>query len=238
MRKVLQGTLVLGAILLSLTFTSQANASTYYEIIDLGSLGGTESFAYALNDHGQVYGLSRLPGDKASHNFVYDNGAMTDLNLTNPNLLTVWPTTITNSGLVSTAVRSGGIASAAIFDTHTGQTTVLGSLGGVTSFGFSSTATSVNSDGEAVGMAMVNSTNYHAFLYSGGVMTDIGTLGGTVSEATSINDAGMIAGHASTDGTSQTHAFLYNGGVMTDINPFGSSQSYGRDINNQGQVIG
>ena len=50
----------------------------------------------------------------------------------------------------------------------------------------------------------------HAFLYSGGVMTDIGTLpGGIDSAAFDINDSGQIVGY-STDSAGRQHAFLYN----------------------------
>jgi uncharacterized membrane protein len=40
-----------------------------YFITDLGTLGGSESFAYGINDHGEVFGLSFLAGDTAASAF-------------------------------------------------------------------------------------------------------------------------------------------------------------------------
>jgi probable HAF family extracellular repeat protein len=51
-------------------------------MIDLGTLGGVFSiFAnlQALNDRGEVAGLSNLAGDQATHPFLWKHGAMTDL---------------------------------------------------------------------------------------------------------------------------------------------------------------
>lgn len=45
-----------------------------YTIADLGTLGGTESFAYAVNDRGDVVGVSRLSGDSGLHAFLYSSG--------------------------------------------------------------------------------------------------------------------------------------------------------------------
>lgn len=46
---------------------------------DLSTLGGTNSYGYAINNSGQVTGLSDMSGDAASHAFLYSNGAMADL---------------------------------------------------------------------------------------------------------------------------------------------------------------
>lgn len=50
------------------------------KVKDLGSLGGAFSnVAYAINNHGQVVGISDLAGDTTAHAFSWQNGTMTDL---------------------------------------------------------------------------------------------------------------------------------------------------------------
>ena len=60
---------------------TQDNASypPQYAVIDLGTLGGTFSIAYGINDRGQIDGFSTIPGDTATHAFVLNHGVFTDL---------------------------------------------------------------------------------------------------------------------------------------------------------------
>src|SRR5712672_611622 len=50
-----------------------------WTLTDLGTLGGSETFADSINDLGQVVGMSRVSGDTDTHAFFYDNGVMQDL---------------------------------------------------------------------------------------------------------------------------------------------------------------
>jgi len=59
--------------------TTQASRSVRYTITDLGTLGGSFSLAYGINDNGQIDGFSTLPGDAVEHSFVIEKGVMTDL---------------------------------------------------------------------------------------------------------------------------------------------------------------
>jgi probable HAF family extracellular repeat protein len=46
---------------------------------DLGTLGGTHSWAVDINPAGQIVGYSYLPGNRTLRAFVYEKGTMTDL---------------------------------------------------------------------------------------------------------------------------------------------------------------
>jgi probable HAF family extracellular repeat protein len=77
----------------------------------------------------------------------------------------------------------------------------------------------------------------HAFLYSGGRLVDLGTLGGGLSAGAAINCAGEITGWSRAAGTPE-HAILYSHGVMTDLGTLGGGHSVGVAINDAGQIAG
>jgi len=56
----------------------------------------------------------------------------------------------------------------------------------------------------------------HAAVYSGGIITDLGALGGTYSTARAINDAGEVTG-LTVAPSEEFHGFLYSGGNMVDL---------------------
>jgi len=50
-----------------------------YRVLDLGTLGGSLSIAFGLNDRGAVEGFSTPSGNASLHAFVWQDGIMTDL---------------------------------------------------------------------------------------------------------------------------------------------------------------
>jgi probable HAF family extracellular repeat protein len=134
----------------------------------------------------------------------------------------------------------------------------LGTLGGPSA---TSIAYAINDPGQVVGSSTLAAGTLatgpaHAFLASpvtitlsggqgmGWSMQDLGTLGGTNSYATAINNSGQIVGFSLLAGSTVSHAFIYQGGVMTDLNSLLGTAYTGwvlesaNAINNYGQIVG
>jgi probable HAF family extracellular repeat protein len=116
--------------------------------------------------------------------------------------------------------------------------TEIPSLGGHT-FGYA-----VNDSGQVTGYSYLSASGTgndlrHAYIFSNGVMTDIGALPGfTSSSGQGINASGAVTGSSSTTGTNQ-HAFLYSNGDMQDLGTqSGYVSSWGSGINDSGQITG
>ncbi len=86
-----------------------------------------------------------------------------------------------------------------------GQTYSVTDLGALTGPTGTSQANGINNNGQIVGSSTTSGA-YHAFSYSGGTMTDLGTLTGTAySPAHGINNQGQIVG------VSRIHSCPYRG---------------------------
>jgi probable HAF family extracellular repeat protein len=75
----------------------------------------------------------------------------------------------------------------------------------------------LNERTDAVGVLNPNDAARRAVLWTNGTASDLGTLGGTNSWASGINDRGAVVGGAHLAGDATSHAFLWNRGTMTDL---------------------
>src|ERR671913_1752861 len=67
---------------------------------------------------------------------------------------------------------------------------------------------------------------------------DLGTLGGSSSWVSAINDSGQVIGSSYLAGDQNRHAFLYKDGKTTDLGTLGGASSEAKGINGSGQVVG
>jgi probable HAF family extracellular repeat protein len=156
---------------------------------DLGTLGGSETFAQAINDRGQVAGFSRIAGDSALHAFLYDRGTLKDLG-TLPGAVDGQAVDINNHGVVVGYASSnfGGNPVAFIYD---GVLRPLFPGGGCCTI-----PTAINDHGAVVGAI----AGTGAFLYEDGILTRLDLLpavraaGWTQVIPLDINDHGWIVG--------------------------------------------
>ena len=111
-------------------------------------------------------------------------------------------------------------------------------LGTLPGFGYGSAATCINTNGQVAGYSLDNNNGQHAFLYSGGTMTDLGTLGYSRSRANGINASGQIVGWACPN-SNYPQPFLYSNETMAAVGSLpGYSYSTARGINTSGQIVG
>jgi probable HAF family extracellular repeat protein len=69
-------------------------------------------------------------------------------------------------------------------------------------------------------------------------ITNLGSLGGTVSVPAEVNNLGEVVGYSATVNNAATHAFLYSHGRMTDLGTLGGTTSGATGINDRGVVVG
>lgn len=100
-------------------------------------------------------------------------------------------------------------------------------------------AAAINVAGDVAGWtSSINLLDTRAFTRSGGVTTDLGTLGGANSIGTGINAWGHVTGTSAPPAGVPGGAFVYANGVLKNLGTLGGSSSLASAINDNGEVTG
>jgi probable HAF family extracellular repeat protein len=220
--------------------TVSANPFAYTSgvLTNVGTFGGDTGTAFALNQIGYSVGYAATPSND-KHAFIWsdifnklDIGALPggsfaaayDINDANQ---------VVGQSEIAPLQDRGFL-----WQKSTGMQTISSFNGtGATA------ANGINNAGQIVGWSATPAGATHAFLLSGGTMTDLGTFGGTTSIAQKINDDGVVVGYAgiASNGANQTyHAFRWTASTgLQDIGTLsGGSRSIAYDINSAGTIVG
>ena len=227
-------------------------------VTDLGTLGGKESSAAAINDRGQVVGQSDTKTKGVWHAFLWQNGKMTDLGSFTGNSEA---NDINERGQVvgtsdTAKMQSWGDPTSHAFLWQNGKMldlTPKAKLDRVTCYlpsgGCQAYGDLINERGQVV-VSMSSNGNEaldRALLWQNGRLINLGALGKDELDETwvsAMNDRGQVVGSAHTNATDENgdpllHAFLWQNGKMTDLGTLpGKKTSMAGSINERGQFVG
>ena len=231
--------------------------TTHYSVHDLGTLGGTFSWAFGINDGGSIAGIATLPADAETHAFLWRNGVMTDLGtLGGPNSAPEFfsdeedqvagiSEIFTPDQLGEDFCGQGTQLTCLPFLWRNGAMTALPTLGGN-----NGVASSVNNHGQVVGGAE-NSTpsncaspfpkfQFRPVVWEHGQIRELPRLpGDSNGRAYASNGRGQIVGQSTRCSTSiRTSPVLWEGNSVASLGSFGGTSGYAFGINNQRQAFG
>jgi len=220
--------------------TASISFAASYDVTDLGSLGGPDAQAYAINGNGQIagYSVTSAPASK-NHAFLSFDGTMTDIDdLDSPESIAYG---------INTA---GSIVGYAYFGAQPSKrgfiwssTSGVLSLNPLSALHPEGEALDVNDSGVVVGWSYGDDNIPRAVRWPTGATgspVNLGLLpGGNTSEAVAINNAGDIVGYGDGNGF-ERHAILWHAnGTTEDLGTLaGGIMSAAYDINSNGHVAG
>jgi probable HAF family extracellular repeat protein len=182
------------------------------EMLDLGTLGGTNGFAQCANNRGQVAGSSNLAGDITAHAFLWDRGTLSDLGTLGGTFSTaLW---LSDTGDVVGGATTPGDT---LFHATLWRKGVINDLGTLDGDCFSQ-ANAINSTGQIVGLSFsCDFSTVRAVLWENGAIIDLNTVIPASSNlfaiaGANINDRGEILGQGlprgAQNGDNGGHLFL------------------------------
>ena len=177
--------------LASLAFTGVAHAQ-FYAVTDLGTLGGTNGLAYAINNHEQIVGTAQTRSGN-SHAFMFQGGRMMDVGTLGGS--NSWAYGINDNGWMAGTAELSTTNRHGFLCTNAAASSLMMDLG--TLGGSNSAATAINARGELAGWAAMTDGSHHAFFMTNAIvgdMMDLGLSGGTNAEAYGINSNRMVVG--------------------------------------------
>lgn len=209
---------------------------------EIGTFGGQNSFATAINDHGQVVGrAATLSGQNRA--FLFSGGTLQDLGTLGGTYSEAYD--INNRGVIvgiSAPADAPNLVFRRGFRYADGTMTMLGTLPD----GSGSDAYAINNKGLIGGGAAEGLDTFpgfptHAVLFRGDSVDLLVPLGYGDSAVYGLNDRGQaVGGIPNKTSAHGFHAFLYDHGTVIDLGVLDatSDESIARGINNRGQVVG
>ncbi len=210
---------------------------TYYAVVDLGTLGGTNSRAFGLNNYGVIVGEAMLANGRTNA-FAFMNGVMTNLGTlggTNSRACAINdPGHIVGFADLTNGMHHGFFATNGMGGFRMSD---LGTLGGSNSI-----AWCLNVMDDITGQGDLPSGLPHACVWTNlaGSMMDIDGSDTSSSVGYGMDGAGQVVGGAHFNGA--MHAFITGsgmmGGGMTDMGTMGGLSSVANGLNAQGVAVG
>ena len=223
---------ILLTLIVTLTGAVVREGAAAGSIIDLGTLGGKRSHAWAINDNGLIAGEAML-ADESTHAAAWIPGeGIVDLGTLGGFNSTSTATHVNAKGLILGESRTADRSHAFLWSA-TGGMVDLGTLGGRLSIG-----NALTDAGHVVGSSSLQGDiGSHAVLWPpGGGLVDLHTFGNDSSAKAVTSDGRMIVGWVS--GFGPIHAFAWTAATgMVDIGTLGGNAS-ADFVTDSGFVVG